>query len=175
MVKINNGKTRAAELIERNRKIASRAENIMTKNFALSSIPEVSNRMARNVSAERREMLEMQLEAGEFREQGSGFSGSRNNPDEIKQVQTTLGVVSHNGKSGLYKMANTGSVSSSGGGWRGPNDSVRQAPEVYSPLWLNSNLNLPRESLSNGNIYLISSGNNSASVFSIANLPSLTC
>jgi hypothetical protein len=144
MVEINSGKTRAAELIERNRKIASRAENIMAKNIALSSIPEVSNRMARNVSAERREMLEMQLEAGEFREQGSGFSGSQNR-DEIKQVQTNLGVISHNGKSGLYKVANTGSVSSSGGGWRGSNDSVRQAPEVYSPLWLNSNLNLPRD------------------------------
>jgi hypothetical protein len=145
MVKINSGKTRAAELIERNRKIAARAESLMEKNIALSSIPEVSHRMAKNVSEARREMLEMQLESGEFREQGSGFSGSRN-PEEIRQVQTNLGVVTHNGKSGLYKMANSaGSVSSSGGGWRGSNDSVRQAPEVYSPLWLNSNLNLPRD------------------------------
>src|SRR5690606_16500824 len=27
----------------------------------------------------------------------------------------------------------------------GPNDTGRQIPEVYSPLWLNSNLNLPRD------------------------------
>ena len=146
MVEINGGKTRASELIERNRKIASRAESLMAKNIALSSIPEVSNRMARSVSAERREIMEMQLEAGEFREQGSGFSGSRNNQDEIRQVQTNLGVVTHNGKGGMYKMASgVGNVASSGGGWRGSNDSVRQAPEVYSPLWLNSNLNLPRD------------------------------
>jgi hypothetical protein len=46
----------------------------------------------------------------------------------------------------MYKMASgVGSVMSSGSGWRGSNDSVRQAPEVYSPLWLNSNLNLPRD------------------------------
>jgi hypothetical protein len=145
MVEINGGKTRAAELIERNRKIASRTENLMAKNMALSSIPEISNRMARSVSDERRDIMEMQLEAGEFREQGSGFSGSRNNRDEIRQVQTNLGVVTHNGKS-MYKMASgVGNVASSGGGWRGSNDSVRQAPEVYSPLWLNSNLNLPRD------------------------------
>ena len=97
MVEINGGKTRAAELIERNRKIASRSESLMAKNMALSSIPEISNEMARGVSAERREVMEMQMEAGEYREKGSGFSASRNNREEIRQVQTNLGVVSHNG------------------------------------------------------------------------------
>src|SRR5690606_4307839 len=32
-----------------------------------------------------------------------------------------------------------------GNSWRGSNDAVRQVPEVYSPLWLNSNLNLPKD------------------------------
>ena len=37
-------------------------------------------------------------------------------------------------------------VSSVGGMFRGIHgDSVKQTPEVYSPLWLNSNLNLPRD------------------------------
>jgi hypothetical protein len=145
MVDINNNKTRAHELIERNRKIEARTESLMAKKAALAGIPEISNRMARGVSDERRDLMEMQLEAGEFREQGSGFS-SRGNRDEIRQVQTPMGVVAHNGK-GLYKMGSgVGNVASSAsGGWRGSNDSVRQVPEVYSPLWLNSNLNLPRD------------------------------
>jgi hypothetical protein len=146
MVEINGGKTRAAEIMERNRKI-SRSESLMAKNMALSGIPEISNRMARSVSSERREIMEMQLEAGEFREQGSsGFSSRSGDRNEIKNVQTQMGVIAHSGK-GLYKMAtDVGSLSSSSGGnWRGSNDTVRQAPEVYSPLWLNSNLNLPRD------------------------------
>jgi hypothetical protein len=144
MIDINNERTRAQELIEKNRKLVSRAATIMSNNMALSGIPEISNRMARGVSEERRELMEMQLEAGEFREQGSGFSGASRDRS-VKKSQTELGLVAHNGKN-LYKMAADGGViSGSGGGWRGSNDSVRQVPEVYSPLWLNSNLNLPRD------------------------------
>ncbi len=145
MIDINNTRTRAEDLIERNAKIASRSESLMAKNIALSSIPEVSNRMARGVSDERREIMEMQIDSGELREQGSGFS-ARSGRSDVRHVQTSLGVVTHNGK-GMYKMASgVGNVASSaGGGWRGSNDSVRQVPEVYSPLWLNSNLNLPRD------------------------------
>ncbi len=36
-------------------------------------------------------------------------------------------------------------VSSGGGGFRGTGDSVNQVPNVYSPLWLDSNLSLPRD------------------------------
>jgi len=147
MVYLNNNRTKAEELLERNQKIASRSESLMAKNMALSSVPEISNRMARSVSDERREIMEMQLEAGEFREQGSSGFSARRNHGEISHRETTLGLVLHNGKA-MYKTASgVGSVISSGagGGWRGSNDSVRQIPEVYSPLWLNSNLNLPRD------------------------------
>jgi hypothetical protein len=148
MVDINNDKTRAEQLIEQNRKKQARAEELLRNRAVIAGTPEISNRMARSVSDQRRDIMEMQMGEGEFREQGSGFSASSNDRSErpIKMVQTYMGVVSHNGK-GMYKMAEGlgGGVSHSGSGWRGTNSTTRQIPEVYSPLWLNSNLNLPRD------------------------------
>lgn len=145
---INNEKTRAEELLEQNQNKRARAEELIRKRAAIAGTPEVTNKMARSVSDERRQMMELQLEAGEFREQGSGFNvtgNGREDRSKIRMIQTQAGVVAHNGK-GLYKMASgIGNVSSGGSGWRGSNDSMRQTPEVYSPLWLNSNLNLPRD------------------------------
>lgn len=145
---INNNITRAEQLIAQNKERQSRSSELMKKRAAIVGTPEVTNRMARAVSEERKEMMEMQLESGEFREQGSGFaptSRGDGHPDKIRMIQTQAGVVSHNGR-GLYKMASgSGNVTSAGSGWRGSNDSTRQIPEVYSPLWLNSNLNLPRD------------------------------
>jgi hypothetical protein len=148
MVDINNNITRAEQLIAQNKEKQSRSSEIMRKRAAIAGTPEVTNRMARSVSDERREIMEMQLDAGEFREQGSsGFAPSSRGdmPDKIRMIQTQAGVVSSNGK-GLYKMGSgSGNVTSTSSGWRGSNDSTRQVPEVYSPLWLNSNLNLPRD------------------------------
>ncbi len=148
MVDINNNITRAEQLIAQNKEKQARSSELMRKRASISGTPEVTNRMARSVSDERREIMEMQLEAGEFREQGSsGFApASRGDmPDKIRMIQTQAGVVSHNGR-GLYKMGSgSGNVTSTSSGWRGSNDSTRQVPEVYSPLWLNSNLNLPRD------------------------------
>lgn len=152
MVELNNNQTRAEQLIEQNKAKRARAEELIRKRAAIAGTPEVTNRMARSVSDERREIMELQLERGEFREQGSGFTSegynAQGDPTKIRMVQTQLGVVSHNGR-GLYKMASgntsTGNATYSGSGWRGSNDSSRQIPEVYSPLWLNSNLNLPRD------------------------------
>lgn len=147
MVDINNNITRAEQLIAQNKEKQARSSEIMRKRAAIVGTPELSNRMVRSVSDERREIMEMQLDSGEFREQGSGFApASRgDSPDKIRMIQTQAGVVSHNGR-GLYKMGSgSGNVTSTSSGWRGSNDSTRQVPEVYSPLWLNSNLNLPRD------------------------------
>jgi len=144
MIEINNNKTRAEELIERNRQIRARSEEMIRKRAAIAGTPEVTNKMARAVSDERKEMMQMQLEAGEFVEQGSGYVPAQSQ-NGIGRSQTLAGVVTHNAKN-MYKMASgAGSVSSSGSGWRGSNDTSRQIPEVYGPLWLNSNLNLPRD------------------------------
>lgn len=129
--------------------------------------PEISGDTLKQVSAQRREVLEQELSSGYFREQGSqpkfvsgkyffdsnnfvpeGFSDLGNNqPDFTKETQA--GVVSIS-SSAISKTANLGSGPIGTGGvvgnsWRGSNDAVRQVPEVYSPLWLNSNLNLPKD------------------------------
>ena len=151
MVKINNSISRAEELIIQNRKKHSKTESLVTNKAVIAGTPEVTNRMARSVSDERRQILEMEIEAGDFREKGSSgfFSSSEdeNGYRSIRDVQTQLGIVSHNGKK-LFKIADgspAGGVLNSGSAWRGSNSTGRQMPEIYSPLWLNSNLSLPRD------------------------------
>lgn len=126
----------------------TRAEEIIDQKRFLP--PEVTNRMARGVSEERREILQQETERGLFREQGSLSSHASSEDSFLKKTQA--GFVTHT-SSKINKYANggnntnssVGSSGGSGGGWRGSNDTTRQMPEVYSPLWLNSNLNLPRD------------------------------
>lgn len=143
MVDINNNKTRAEQLIIENAAKESRSEALLRKKIASNSVPELNSRLIKGVSDERKALMQMQIDAGEFREAGTSVSKSRE-PQPIPMIQTQAGIVSHSG-SLLTKYATTSSVSGSSSGWRGSNDTVRQVPEVYSPLWLNSNLNLPRD------------------------------
>lgn len=100
----------------------------MTEEFKLT--PKVTSSMANSVSQYRREMLEKQTQSGLFREPGS--TGSSYN--ELKSTAAGYVVGTH-GK--INKTASQG--------WSGSGGTVRQAPEIYSPLWLNSNLNMPRD------------------------------
>lgn len=99
-----------------------------------SSIPQVSALMAQGVSQARRDSLSTEVEQGLFRD-GSGPTINENGNTPASFVTSSVG---------MKKYAQV--VSSSGGNFRGGNgDTVKQTPEVYSPLWLNSNLNLPRD------------------------------
>jgi hypothetical protein len=136
MVSINYNKSRAEQLLEKRAQLA----------------PEVSDHMARSVSEERREMLEWQLDHGDFREKGATNPGGYNVKfgDGDYNRGTQAGFLSSSGNGLLRKMAQSAAPlgdTSSGSGtlWRGSNNTGRQIPEVYSPLWLNSNLNLPRD------------------------------
>ena len=150
---INTNKTIAERLLDQKRfndqyqcsNNTTRSENLMRKQ-ASNPVPEISNRVIQGVSDQRREMLEMQYEAGEFREKGSYTHGTSRETSGPKMINTQAGVLSHS-SSGRYKTAtNTGSLTSgTSAGWRGSNDTVRQMGEIYSPLWLNSNLSLPRD------------------------------
>lgn len=111
-----------------------------------SSLPQVSAIMAQNVSKERRVLLSGEVENGLFRD----GSGPTYNQSLLLNGSTSAGNVISSSKSrpsiidGFDKYAQA--VSSAGGMFRGTHgDSVKQTPEVYSPLWLNSNLNLPRD------------------------------
>ena len=100
-----------------------------------SDIPSVSAAMAKGVSEYRRQVLTDEVEQGLFKD---GSSGRSNNEGFTSNSIVTSSV-------GVKKYAQA--VSSMGGGtFKGAyGDTVKQTPEVYSPLWLNSNLNLPRD------------------------------
>ena len=99
-----------------------------------SNLPQVSSLMSKTVSDIRRQGIATEVEQGLFRD-GSGPSTKDDGATLNGRVVSSVGV---------NKYAQV--VSSSGGSYRGGSgDTVKQTPEVYSPLWLNSNLNLPRD------------------------------
>ncbi len=98
-----------------------------------SQVPQVSALMAQSVSQSRRDNLANEVEQGFFRD-GSATPSKNHTPTQNSNVVSSIG------------FKKVGQVVGTGGGFRGGNgDSVKQTPEVYSPLWLNSNLNLPRD------------------------------
>ena len=101
-----------------------------------SAIPQVSAIMANSVSQSRRQAISDEVDQGFFRD------GSASNSNAMVTGLTSNSVVTSSIGMKKYGQA----VSSVGGMFRGIHgDSVKQTPEVYSPLWLNSNLNLPRD------------------------------
>src|SRR5579864_660086 len=108
-----------------------------------STTPQVSAIMSHGVSKERRVILSDEVDQGYFRE-GSGPTMSQ---AQLANMETVAGRVVSAQRSPQTILSKYGQVVSSVGGmFRGIHgDSVKQTPEVYSPLWLNSNLNLPRD------------------------------
>ena len=110
-----------------------------------STTPHVSAIMAGGVSQERRIILSDEVEQGKFLD-GSGptynqaaLLGSSAAGNVVSSSKTRPSILDGFSKYGQ-------AASNAGGMFRGIHgDSVKQTPEVYSPLWLNSNLNLPRD------------------------------
>lgn len=108
----------------------------------LTNVPPVSAIMSRSVSEQRRNVLSNEVDAGLYRD-GSGQSY---NQTMSKNMADHMGTPAGRVVSSVGFQKNAQVVSSVGGMFRGIHgDSVKQTPEVYSPLWLNSNLNLPRD------------------------------
>ena len=103
--------------------------------------PIISNDMYKSVSQYRKNTLAQEAERGFYRD---GF-GNVNKKSELSPASYVSTL-----KGNLNKTAQVGSGFNGGGngtGWRGGSgEASRQAPAVYSPLWLNSNLNLPQSS-----------------------------
>lgn len=95
--------------------------------------PQISRAMGRSVSDFRRDGLEYEVDQGKFIE-GSPYNKYNSGPI-VTGAGTVLGSLS--------KKATV--TSSSGASWRGAGGTLTQTPEIYSPLWLTSNLNLPRD------------------------------
>lgn len=97
-----------------------------------SKIPYISPKVANTVSSYRKDILEREIEAGLFREEKY--------PSILKQDTSNSFV----NAIGLKKQA-TSTTSTSGWRGSGAGGALVQNPNIYSPLWLNSNLNLPRD------------------------------
>lgn len=106
--------------------------------------PSVSPTMARSVSQYRRDSLEDETMKGHFREESTGGALPS---DYDYFAPSRAGFVTSNTRGGLGKFASGGGLTGTGAGtgYRGPGGTLRQSPDIYSPLWLNSNLNLPRD------------------------------
>lgn len=95
-----------------------------------SSVPAVSAIMANSVSQERRLKLASEVEEGLFRD---GSKPMNHGLTSNSIVATSVG------------FKKSAQVTSGGYGYGGAGGTLKQAPEVYSPLWLNSNMSLPRD------------------------------
>ena len=95
-------------------------------------IPQVSALMAKSVSEYRRDTLTNEVRQGHFKD-GTGPTDEGTTSNAI--VTASIGITK-----------NAQMLSNTTGNYRGGmGDTVKQSPEVYSPLWLNSNLSLPRD------------------------------
>lgn len=100
-------------------------------------VPPVTPQMYKAVSQYRREQLEGQVEEGTFRDGSSRQS---------KTATSTPLSYAVSGVNPFTKYAQMSDGASAGNSFRGgAGNTTQQVPEVYSPLWLTSNLNLPRD------------------------------
>ena len=119
--------------------IETNVERFLIKRAAA---PTASGKMASQVSQYRREVLEGEVARGAFVERGN--TGSHHFYDGLGKTGAG-NVLSSRSFMRMAQTVPSGTGAATGGGFRGSGGSFRQVPEIYSPLWLNSNLNLPRD------------------------------
>jgi hypothetical protein len=101
-----------------------------------NGVPQVSALMTQGISHIRKEIMASEVARGVYREgTGPSFADDGLTPNAV--------VASAVGFSKNAQVASGGGYG--GGGLGGMGGTVKQIPEVYSPLWLTSNLNLPRD------------------------------
>lgn len=99
--------------------------------------PQVSSSMAKSVSDYRKGSLQDEVNNGIFRD---GSSANQN-----ANGMSSAGLVAYSvGQKKTAQVLSSG-FTGGGSGFQGGGGTVRQIPEIYSPLWLTSNLNLPRD------------------------------
>lgn len=105
-----------------------------------SSTPSVSAIMGKGISDQRRVILASEVEQGYFKDGSGPTYNSLSSQWQKENGETPNGRL----LSSFDKHAQDGG--NSGGMFRGSHgDMIQQTPEIYSPLWLNSNINLPRD------------------------------
>lgn len=102
----------------------------------LKEKPIISSAAYQQVSDHRKEMLQKEYGKGLWR------SGSSIHNENQLTPASYLATSSERIKNAQVVSS---SSSSQSGSWGGVASTLRQMPDIYSPLWLNSNLNLPRD------------------------------
>lgn len=107
----------------------SKSDKFLEERYA--EPPQVSALMASSVSNYRKDKLEQETNEGYFKHGSS-------KPNEDEQLTKNSFVTAS------YSFKKSGQVASNNN-YRGAGDTAIQIPEIYSPLWLTSNLSLPRD------------------------------
>jgi hypothetical protein len=94
--------------------------------------PTMNSKIFHQVSDYRKGTLQKEYERGLWKDGGNEPNHSSSSASFLT---TSVGTVKN-------AQVTSSSVS---GDWRGTSGTLRQMPDIYSPLWLNSNLNLPRD------------------------------
>ncbi len=100
------------------------------------SVPPVTPQMYKAVSQYRRDQLEGEVQKGLYRDGTAGNS---------KGSELSPASYAVSGGSSLQRYAQQAGESASNSFKGSQHNVTLQTPEVYSPLWLTSNLNLPRD------------------------------
>lgn len=124
----------------------SKSEEYLNKR---SQIPTVTNNMVKSVSDYRRASLESETSKGLYKDGKVIGTGAGNNSSQLSvyrqqmlQTSPDNSISAAGNLVGLSKKADTQPLNS---GWAGAGTVEYQSPDIYSPLWLNSNLSLPRD------------------------------
>lgn len=99
-----------------------------------AGVPVISPNIIKGVSQYRREALEDEYQKGLITDRYS-HKGSK----EYSLTENSYVTASGN------PIKKEAQVATPSGGYKGSNDASQQAPSIYSPLWLDSNLSLPRD------------------------------
>lgn len=138
----------------------TRAEQIME--FNKRAAPKATPQMAKQVSQARRETLEDEFEKGMYRDHEAPNYNPADQSYLYKELKdegvgvtvagnaiSSLNIIQKSAQAALFGSGagstGGGAAGAAGNSFRGAGGTTRQVPEVYSPLWLNSNLNLPRD------------------------------
>jgi len=105
-------------------------------------VPKISPNMYKQVSEERRAMLNGEVENGLFKD-GSLPSDPNYNKTSASNIMPLSTGIKKNAQ--VLSSTGVGVSGDTSSGWRGSGGTERQVTELYSPLYLASNLNLPRD------------------------------
>ncbi len=116
------------------------SDNAVVSRRQAAAAPSVTGSKA--MSDERKAEMGHQIERGEFKEGFASEVTSSASPHSMVTIAKSSNRIE---KFGGIGMGTGSGEAGMGNAWSGSGGTVRQGPEIYSPLWLTSNTHLPRD------------------------------